>query len=133
MLTVHLYTADAPVASAMQPDPVSLGAMIELVCVAAEGTPPFTYTWSRDSDGTVMFTSTTSGVYSFTAASDSAGSYTCTITNPLGSDNTSVNVFVGFPPTGECEFDCVYVWLINQCILHSFTDSEPSYAGSYRC
>ena len=106
ILTVHLYTAFAPVASAMQPDPVSVGAMIELVCVAAEGTPPLTYTWSRDSDGTVVFTSTTSGVYSFTAASDSAGLYTCTITNPVGSDTTSVNVG-GIPPTGECKFDCV--------------------------
>ena len=106
-----MYTAFAPVASAMQPDPVSLGAMIELVCVAAEGTPPLTFTWTRDSDGTVVFTSATSGVYSFTAASDSTGSYTCTITNPLGSDTTSVNVFVGFPPTGKCEFDCVWLML----------------------
>lgn len=46
-----------------------------------------------------VFTSTTSGVYSFTAASDSTGSYTCTITNPVGSDTSSVNVFVGIPPT----------------------------------
>ena len=99
-----------PVASAMQPDPVNLGATIELACVATNGTPPLTFTWTRDSDGMEVFSSTASGVYSFTVASDNTGLYTCNITNPLGSNTTSVNVVLGIAPTGECAFvfSCCY-------------------------
>ena len=91
-----------PVASAMQPDPVTLGAMIELACVATNGTPPLTFTWTRDSDGVEVLTSATSGVYTFTVANNNTGSYTCNISNPLGSDTTSVTVVLGVAPTGEC-------------------------------
>ena len=86
----------------MQLDIVNLDATIELACVATNGTPPLTFTWTRDSDGMEVFNSTTSGVYSFTAASDNDGSYTCNISNPLGSNTTSVNVVFGVAPTGEC-------------------------------
>ena len=88
----------------MQPDIVNLDATIELACVATNGTPPLTFTWTRDSDGMEVFSSTASGIYSFTAASNNTGSYTCNISNPLGSDTTSVNVFLGVAPTGEWEF-----------------------------
>ena len=99
---VYIYTPVAPVASAMKPDIVNLDATIELACVVTNGTPPLTFTWTRDSDGTVVFTSAASGVYSFTAASNNTGSYTCNITNALGSNTTSVDVVLGVAPTGEC-------------------------------
>ena len=86
----------------MQPDPVALGAMIDLACVATNGTPPLTFTWTRDSDGMEVFSSATSGVYSFTVASDNTGSYSCNISNPEGSDATNVTVVLGVAPTGEC-------------------------------
>ena len=88
----------------MQPVPVALGAKIELACVATNGTPLLRFTWTRDSDGMEVFSSTTSGVYSFTVASDNSGLYTCNISNPVGSDTTSVDVVLGVAPTGECEF-----------------------------
>ena len=99
-----IYTPVAPVASEMQPDAVALGALIELACVATNGTPPLTFTWTRDSDGMEVFSSTTSGVYSFTVASDNTGSYTCNISNSLGSGTTNVDVVLGVAPTGECAF-----------------------------
>ena len=125
-----LYNPVPPVASAMQPDPVALGAMIELACVATNGTPPLTFTWTRDSDGMEVFSSTTSGVYSFTVASDNAGLYTCNISNPVGSDATSVNVVLGVAPTGECEFK---INVSDYYFLHSFSRSEPACAGGCRC
>ena len=91
-------------AAAMQPDIVNLDATIELACVATNGTPLLTFTWTRDSDGMEVFSSTTSGVYSFTVASDNTGLYTCNISNPVGSDTTSVTVVLGVAPTGECAF-----------------------------
>ena len=101
---IGIYTPVAPVASAIQPDIVALDATIELACVATNGTPPLTFTWTRDSDGMEVFSSTTSGVYSFPVPSNNTGSYTCNISNPVGSDATSVNVILGVAPTGECAF-----------------------------
>ena len=101
----------------MQPDPVALGALIELACVVTNGTPPLTFTWSRDSDGTVVFSSATSGVYSFTVASDNTGLYTCNISNSVGSDTTSVNVVLGVAPTGECKIFFESLSNNNYCIF----------------
>ena len=116
----------------MQPDPVALGAMIELACVATNGTPPLTFTWTRDSDGMEVFNST-SGVYSFTVANDNTGLYTCNISNPLGSNTTSVTVVLGVAPTGECAFFFAYLDIIFIYLLHSFNFSSASCGCGCRC
>ena len=106
----------------MQPDPVSVGAMIELACVAVEGTPPLTYTWTRDSDGMEVFTNTSSGVYSLTVTS--SDTYTCNITNPEGTSTTTVNIVLGIPPWPIRECELVLHFVIAY-LLCNFSNSEP--------
>ena len=116
-------------ASALQPDPVILGALIELACVATNGTPPLTFTWTRDSDGMEVFSSATSGVYSFTVASDNTGLFICNISNPVGSDATSVTVVLGIAPTGECAFKIN----VSDSYFCRFNQSEPACVSGCRC
>ena len=71
----------------------------------SEGSPPDTFTWQKDDDPT-MFSSTsitaithtsTSAVfraeYTITRAStNDNGTYTCTVTNPIGSDSANITI-----------------------------------------
>ena len=84
---------------------VNVGEPLTLNCTS-ENSPPDTFTWRKDNDPVMESTDTVERVYNsnsavFTAnyfiaavnASDS-GIYTCTITNPIGSDSASITVVV---------------------------------------
>ena len=86
---------------------VTIGSSLTLSCTS-QGSPPDTFTWRKDNDPTVLqSTSITAVDYTNTSAvfranysinsvtmSDS-GTYTCTVTNPIGSDGTTITIDVG--------------------------------------
>ena len=83
---------------------VTIGSPLTFSCTS-RGSPPDTFTWMKDGDQTVLQSTSitaldhtnTNAVFradyfidSFTA-SDS-GTYTCTVTNPIGSDIATITV-----------------------------------------
>ena len=87
---------------------VAVGSPLTLSCTS-QGSPPDTFTWRKDSGPIVQFTSITSVTYTNTSAvfrsyysinsvvTSDRGTYTCTVTNPIGSDSETITVIV----TGE--------------------------------
>ena len=80
------------------------GYNITLSCTSS-GSPPDTFTWMKDGDPTVLQSTdiitvthtSTSAVFSidYTISSFSindSGTYTCTVTNPIGSNSTTITV-----------------------------------------
>ena len=102
-----LYTA-APVIDTPSSSTVlaAIGYPLTLSCTS-RGSPPDTFTWRKDNDLTVLqSTSITAVDYTSTSAvfradysidsvtTSDSGTYTCTVTNPIGSDNTTIAVVV---------------------------------------
>ena len=100
-----LYTAapviDTPSSSTVT---VTIGSSLTLSCTS-RGSPPDTFTWRKDNDPTVLqSTSITAMDYTSTSAvfrtdysidsvtTSDSGTYTCTVTNPIGSDSTTITV-----------------------------------------
>ena len=95
----------APVIDDLSPPfiTVDVGATITLSCVS-RGSPPDTFTWRKDNDPTVLqSTSITVVDYTSTSAvfradysidNGTNGTYTCTVANPIGSDNATISVIV---------------------------------------
>ena len=86
---------------------VAVGSSLTLSCTS-RGSPPDIFTWRKDNDPTVLqSTSITAVDYTSTSAvfranysidsvtTSDSGTYTCTVTNPIGSDSTSFTVAVG--------------------------------------
>ena len=85
---------------------VNVGFSLTLSCTS-RGSPPDTFTWRKDNDPTVLqSTSITPVNYTSTSAvfhanysidsvtTSDSGVYICTITNPIGSDSTTITVVV---------------------------------------
>ena len=101
-----LYTA-APVVDTLSSYTVTVnvGDPFTLSCTS-RGSPPDTFTWRKDSGPTLQSTSITAVDYSSTSAvfhadysidsvtTSDSGTYTCTVTNPIGSDSTTITVDV---------------------------------------
>ena len=102
-----LYTAapvtDTPSSSAVT---VNVGDPLTLSCTS-QGSPPDTFTWRKDNDPTVLqSTSITAVDYTNTSAvfradysinsvtASDSGTYTCTVTNPIGSNSATITVVV---------------------------------------
>ena len=101
-----LYTAapviDTPSSSTVT---VNVGSSIRLSCTS-RGSPPDLFTWRKDNDSTVLQSTTTPVTYNDNSAvfranyyiasvtTSDNGTYTCTVTNPIGSDNTTITVIV---------------------------------------
>ena len=85
---------------------VTIGSSLTLSCTS-QGSPPDTFTWRKDNDPTVLqSTSITAVVYTSTSAvfranysidsvtTSDSGTYTCTVTNPIGSGSTTITVHI---------------------------------------
>ena len=85
---------------------VNVGDPLTLNCTSS-GSPPDTFTWIKDGNQTVLqSTSITAVDYTSTSAvfradhvidnvtTSDIGTYTCTVTNPIGSDNATITVVV---------------------------------------
>ena len=102
-----LYTA-SPVIDPISPNTMTLnvGDPLTLSCTS-RGSPPDTFTWRKDNDPTVLQSSTINAVdytstravfradYSIASVTTSdSGTYTCNVTNPIGSDSATIRVVV---------------------------------------
>ena len=100
-----LYTA-APVIDPVSPNTmtVNVGDPLTLSCTS-RGSPPDTFTWRKDNTVlqptiiTAVDYTSTSAVFSANYSIDSfttsdSGTYTCNVTNPIGSDSATITVTV---------------------------------------
>ena len=102
-----LYTAapvlDTPSSSIVT---VRIGSSLILSCTS-RGSPPDTFTWKKNNDPTILqSTSITAMDYTDTSAvfradytvdnvtTSDAGTYTCNVTNPIGSDIATITVVI---------------------------------------
>ena len=102
-----LYTA-GPVIDPISPNTMTVHAGTPLILsCTSRGSPPDTFTWRKDNDPTVIqSTSITAVDYTSTSAvfradysiasitTSDIGTYTCTVTNPIGSDSATMTVDV---------------------------------------
>ena len=85
---------------------VPVGSLLILSCTS-RGSPPDTFTWRKDSGPIVQSTNITTVTHTNTSAvfradysinsvtTSDSGTYTCTVTNPIGGDSETItaNVF----------------------------------------
>ena len=88
---------------------VADGSPLTLSCTS-RGSPPDTFTWRKDGGSILQSTSITAVTYDDDSAvfradysidsvtAGDIGTYTCTVTNPIGSDSATITVVV----TGKC-------------------------------
>ena len=100
-----LFTLAAPVITTATSSIVNIviGAPLTLYCTS-EGSPPDTFTWMKDGVSVAQSSSVTTvnhnstsavfrSVYTISSATTSdSGTYTCTVTNPIGSDTHVITV-----------------------------------------
>ena len=85
---------------------VTIGSSLTLSCTS-RGSPPDTFTWRKNNDPTVLQSTSitavdhtsTSAVFCANYSIDSvttsdSGTYTCNVTNPIGSNSASITVDV---------------------------------------
>lgn len=84
---------------------IPLNTYLILSCTS-RGSPPDTFTWKKDDGSVVQSTSITTVVhdaehavfradyYIGRATTSDNGTYTCNVTNPIGSDNNTISVAV---------------------------------------
>jgi len=89
---------------------VAIGMSVTLSCTS-RGSPPDTFTWRKDSGPIVQPASITTVTYTNTSAvfrvdyfinsvtTSDSGTYTCTVTNPIGSDSETITVEI------PCKYD----------------------------
>ena len=82
-----------------------VGSTLTLSCTS-RGSPPDTFTWRKDSGPTVQSTNITTVTHTDTTAvfrtdysinsvtTSDSGTYTCTVTNPIGSDSRTISVAI---------------------------------------
>ena len=102
---ISLYTA-APVIDILSSSTVTIlaGSPLNLNCTS-RGSPPDTFTWRKDG-GSILQSITNQVTYTRTSAvfrldysidsvtTSDSGTYTCTVTNPIGSDRVMITVVV---------------------------------------
>ena len=81
-----------------------VGSSLTLNCTS-RGSPPDTFTWRKDNDPTVLQSTSITAVeytgitaefradyYIDSITTSDNGTYTCTVTNPIGSDSATITV-----------------------------------------
>ena len=112
-----LYAAtpviDTPSSSTLS---VTVGSSLTMSCTS-RGSPPDTFTWRKD-NGPVLQSTTTQLTYNATSAvfrahysidsvtTSDSGTYACNVTNPIGSDSTTITVFLG-----KYIFKFIYIYI----------------------
>ena len=105
---------------------VSIGSSVALSCTS-RGSPPDTFTWRKDNDPTVLQSTkitavdytNTNAVFRADYSTDSvntsdSGTYTCTVTNPIGSYSTAITAFI----SGELHADIlIWIYSTNACTI----------------
>ena len=100
-----LYSA-APVIDPLSQNylTINVDSLLTLSCTS-RGSPPDTFTWRKDG-GSLLSSNTTPVTYSDSMAvfradysidsvtTSDSGTYTCTVTNPIGSDTATITVVV---------------------------------------
>ena len=99
-----LYTAAPVITPSSSTVTVNVGSSLTLSCTS-QGSPPDTFTWRKDNDLTVLQSTSITAVdytsasavfradYSIDSVTTSdSGTYTCTVTNPIGSDSATITV-----------------------------------------
>ena len=83
---------------------IVFGSSITLTCISS-GAPPDTFTWMKDGVPVTQSTSIITVIYTNTMAVFSSsytisnvdvsdnGTYTCTVTNPIGSDSNNLTIY----------------------------------------
>lgn len=89
LVSVLLLAVAALAVPAVRADAVDVGKQVNLKATA-DGTPPFTYTWTKDGAVIPSATSDTLTIANFQAAA--AGLYAVKIANPAGSVTASVTL-----------------------------------------
>ena len=128
IMDLIIFHAAAPVIDTPSSSTITvpLGSYITLSCTS-RGSPPDTFTWRKDNDPTVLqSTSITAVDHTSTSAlfrahysidsftTSDSGTYTCSVTNPIGSDSTTITVEV------PCTYIAIYVpYHITKKIVHS--------------
>ena len=96
---------DTPLSSTVT---LPVGSSLNLNCTS-QGSPPDTFTWRKDG-GSILQSIANQVTYTSTSAvfradysidnvtTSDSGTYTCTVTNPIGSDSAMITVVV----TGKC-------------------------------
>jgi len=109
-----LYTAVPMIDPLSFPVRVAIGMSVTLSCTS-RGSPPDTFTWRKDSGPIVQSTSITTVTHTNTSAvfrtdnsinrvtTSDIGTYTCTVTNPIGSDSETITVEISM-----IHCDCCY-------------------------
>ena len=107
LTSVYLHVAapviDTPSSSTVT---VIIGSPLTLSCTSTSS-PPDTFTWRKDNDTAILQSTNITAVdytnssavfradYSIDNVTTSdSGTYTCTVTNPIGSDTATITVFV---------------------------------------
>ena len=104
------------------------GYNITLSCTSS-GSPPDTFTWMKDGDPTVLQPTdiitvthtSTSAVFSINYTISNftigdSGTYTCTVTNPIGSNSTTITVYLR-KLLCVVIIQCMYVLLQKICLV----------------
>ena len=84
---------------------INVGDPLTLSCTS-QGSPPDTFTWRKDNGPLIQSTNITAVDYNSTSAvfranyfiasvtTSDSGTYTCNVTNPIGSDSATITVVV---------------------------------------
>jgi len=88
------------------PVKVAIGMSVTLSCTSRDS-PPDVFTWRKDSGPIVQSTSITTVTHTSTSAvfradyffnsvtTSDSGTYTCTVTNPIGKDSKTITIELG--------------------------------------
>ena len=91
-MLLFYYIAVSPLVAVVQPLPIVVGTIVELICTMTEMDTPTTITWTFN--GAVIYTGSETTALNISVEISSAdyGIYTCSASNEFGSDNKTIEI-----------------------------------------